>query len=182
MFLALYNHSLPQTTNSLLAIYLSAWSCLCPWPLPALSVFTILPFFQEFGSDSSYWLFLLRNLTPQRDWRCPLDPDRFAWSSITTKKEVHFDCQGHWELCTTSNLLKYMWWSPRCPRDVPSFLWNCSQNCKYVNNLLLCFIFICLMKHIRTVYGKKKILHFYLVSPLTLSVDIILNGSQITFL
>lgn len=50
-----------------------------------------------------------------------------------------------------------MWWSPRCPHDVPSFLWNYSQNCKYVNNLLLCFIFICLMKHTRTGYGKKNI-------------------------
>lgn len=120
-FLAFYNHCLPQTTNSLLTTYLSAWSCLCPWPLPALSVFTILPFFKELGSDSSYWHFLLRNLTPQPD-RCPLEPDRFAWSSTTTKKEAYFDCQGHWELCTTSNILKYIWWSTRCPHEsLPSF-------------------------------------------------------------
>lgn len=81
-------------------------------------------------------------------------------SSTTTKKEVYFDCQGHWELCTTSNILKYIWWSTRCPHDVPSFLWNYSQNCKYVNNFLLWFVFVfmCLMKHIRRIgYGKKNL-------------------------
>lgn len=158
-------------------IYLSAWSCLCPWPLPALSLLTSLRFFKELGSDSSHQLFLLWNLTPQPDRRCPSEPDRFAWSSTTARKEVYFDCQGHWELCTASNMLKYM-------MIYQMSLWCPFFPLKLFTKLQMCFVFVfmCLMKHIRRIGYGKIILHFYLVNPLTLSVGIILNGSQITFL
>lgn len=166
----------PHTTNSLLASDLSAWSCLCPWPLPALSLFTSLRFFKELGSDSSSQLSLLRSLTPQPDRRCPSEPDRFAWSSTTAKKEVYFDCQGHWELGTMSNRLK-------CMMIYQMSLWCLSFPLKLFTKLQMCFVFVfmCLMKHIRRIGYGKIILHFCLVNSLTLSVDIILNGSQITF-
>lgn len=138
--------------------------------------------FQGLASESFYWLFPLRKLTYKIPW-CKMSLTARQFCLVFNKrKEVYFDCQGHCKLCSKNNILKYLWRHTRWPHDVPSPR-NYSKNWKCTNNFPLCFVCFCVFSeaHLKN-WIWKKILPFYLVNPSALLVDIISNGSQITFL
>lgn len=103
---------------------------------------------------------------------------------LQQNKESLLLFQGHCKSCTMSNILNHLWRHARWPGDVSSLPQNYSRTWKCINTFPSCFVFgfVCLVKHIRRIGYRKKSCPFYLVNPSALLVDIISNGSQITFL